>query len=144
MNEVTEVEIAEKIAEEAHAGQFRQGPNGEPYVNHPKRVAKRFSTFESDDLRVVALLHDVLEDSDFTEQQLLNRGISLANVLSVKTLTKSAGDNYDDYLQRVAADDTSRAVKVADMLDNLSSDPSEKQVKKYAKGLAFLLNLDVK
>jgi hypothetical protein len=125
---------AEAIAMRAHEGQERLG--GAPYITHPERVAKRVAGDQ--EAVAVAWLHDVLEDTDETESSLLDAGISKEVVDAVKTLTKSKGTDYLEYLERVRANPLARKVKIADMQDNLSDDPTEKQIIKYAKGLLVL------
>jgi (p)ppGpp synthase/HD superfamily hydrolase len=128
-------EIAEQIATKAHDGQFRRD-GVTPYVTHPRRVAKRVSGNE--DAEAVAWLHDVLEDTSETEESLLAAGIPQHVVDAVRLLTKEEGVVYEDYLARLNKNELARAVKIQDMLDNLSDGPREKQIKKYAKGLLIL------
>lgn len=130
------IKIAEQIATEAHKGQFRKG--GEiPYITHPRRVAERV---EGDPhAEAVAWLHDVLEDTDITDKNLLDKGIPEEVVEAVKALTKSKEIPYNDYLENVRNNELARKVKVQDMLDNLSDKPSKKQIIKYSKGFLVLL-----
>ena len=130
------VKIAEGIAVKAHEGQFRKG--GEiPYVTHPQRVAKR--VVGDPEAEAVAWLHDVLEDSEVTENQLLDAGIPQNVVDAVKVLTKSKEIPYEIYLEKVKSNPLALKVKVQDMLDNLSDKPSKKQILKYSKGFLVLL-----
>lgn len=130
------VKTAEEIATKAHEGQYRKG--GEiPYITHPQRVAKRV---EGDkEAEAVAWLHDVLEDTDVSEQELLEQGIPQAVVEAVKALTKSKEIPYGDYLEKVRDNELAKKVKIQDMLDNLSDKPSKKQIIKYSKGFLVLL-----
>lgn len=105
-----------ELAFEAHAGQVDKA--GQPYVTHLVRVANRVS---SKDERIVALLHDVLEDTD-TDIKQLQSEFSAGIVDAVVALTRGERESYDDYLGRVAANPLALAVKQADMADN--SDPS--------------------
>ena len=92
-----------------------------------------------EDAQVVALLHDVLEDTDETEESLLDAGIPLRLINSIKLLTKADDQDYYKYLNAVKNDPVARKVKIADMLDNLSDTPSEKQIIKYSRGFLILL-----
>ncbi|MBK1877051.1 hypothetical protein [Pelagicoccus mobilis] len=125
---------AESIARTAHAGQFRRD-GATPYIVHPQAVSERVEGAEA---KAAAWLHDVLEDTSWTEEQLLDAGIPQHVVEAVTILTKNPGITYQDYLEKVNNNPLSRTVKIADMLANLSDNPSRKQILKYAKGLLFL------
>ncbi len=127
--------LAERIATEAHAGQFRRG-GVRPYIEHPRAVAGRVG--DELEAQVVAWLHDVLEDCDVSVSQLREQGIPDRCIEAVVLLTKPKGVDYEQYLERVAESPLARTVKIADMISNLADNPSEKQLKKYAKGLVVL------
>ena len=130
------IKTAEGIATKAHEGQFRKG--GEiPYITHPQRVARRVKG--DPEAEAVAWLHDVLEDSDYTEGDLLQEGIPANVVEAVKVLTKSKEIPYTEYLENVRENALAKKVKVQDMLDNLSDKPSKNQILKYSKGFLVLL-----
>jgi (p)ppGpp synthase/HD superfamily hydrolase len=130
------VELAERIATEAHAGQFRRC-GIVPYIEHPRAVVSRVG--DDPEAQASAWLHDVVEDSEYTAEALLEAGIPTSVVDAVAILTKTPGLSYDDYLERVAASPLATKVKVADMLSNLADNPSDKQIRKYAKGLLRLV-----
>ena len=130
------LEKAEQIAVKGHQGQFRKD-GVTPYVTHPQRVAKR--CMGDDKAQAVAWLHDVLEDTDYTEEMLLEEGIPADVVEAVKVLTKSDGQDYYEYLENVKNNVLASKVKIQDMLDNLSDTPSNKQIIKYSKGFLVLL-----
>lgn len=138
MNE--ESKLAEHVAWSAHQGQFRRD-GVTPYINHPASVAKKCFLL-SDQTQALAWLHDVLEDSDNTPDALIAVGISKETVDKVVRLTRHADVPYEDYLQAIKSDPICIKVKIADMLCNLEDAPTEKQVKKYAHGLAVLLGYD--
>jgi guanosine-3',5'-bis(diphosphate) 3'-pyrophosphohydrolase len=129
--------LAIKIATEAHVGQTRFD-KVTPYITHPLRVADMFST-ELVGLKEIAVLHDVLEDTDVTAQDLLKQGVSPWVVTAVVALTKLPGEDYMVYLARVKSNMQATQVKVRDILDNLSDSPTPNMVKKYASALKFLL-----
>ena len=131
------LKIAIAIATKSHQGQFRRD-GVTPYITHPEAVANAFPT-KCEGLKAVAWLHDVLEDTNTTEEDLLQAGISLWVVQAVQYLTKTPGEDYLAYLARVKASGIAADVKVQDILHNLGDDPSPKQVKKYAIALKFLL-----
>ena len=130
------VEQARQIAEQAHAGQFRRD-GVTPYVTHPERVARRVAG--DPDAEAVAWLHDVLEDTDETEEALLAAGVTQHIIDAVTVMTKAPSIDYDAYLARIKSNPLACKVKVQDMLDNLSDAPTERQIVKYARGLLFLL-----
>jgi len=130
-------ELCLRIATEAHDGQMRRG--GEPYINHPIRVANAFPVDSY--RRSIAYLHDVLEDcSEWTGKRLALEGVFPTVYVAVELLTKKPGQDYDDYLDDVREINAAREVKIADMLDNLTDSPTPKQVEKYKKGILYLAN----
>ncbi|MDQ8184008.1 hypothetical protein [Pelagicoccus sp. SDUM812002] len=133
--EATIVGLAERIATEAHAGQYRRD-GSTPYIEHPRAVASRVGS--DPNAQVVAWLHDVLEDSDLTADHLLENGIPRHCADAVELLTKSEDTDYETYLERVAQSPLATKVKIADMISNLADSPSTKQLKKYAEGLMRL------
>jgi (p)ppGpp synthase/HD superfamily hydrolase len=126
--------LAEQIAREAHSGQYRRD-GITPYIVHPEAVASRVNTPEE---KATAWLHDVLEDTNMTQQDLLNKGIPENVVTAVVTMTKTQGVSYMDYLVNVKNNPIARVVKIADMNSNLADTPTPKQIAKYAEGLKFL------
>lgn len=108
--------LAKQIAEKIHNGQRRTIGRREDYIEHPKRMADRFSTTES---KIVALLHDVLENSDLTGEDLIAEGISVELVYAIKDLTRTQDESYLDYILRVKNNYQSKIVKIADIRDNL-------------------------
>lgn len=131
---------AQTIAADAHRGQKRKG-TGEDYIEHPRRVVKRLIDNGIDNklFHAVALLHDVLEDTKVTVMDLKRKGISKEVIEAVELLTKKKGQSYKDYLKELKKNEMARAVKIEDMLDNLSDRPSKKQILKYCDGLKYLL-----
>lgn len=98
----------------AHAGQ--RDPAGDPYLLHVLRVALRL---ESETDRVVALLHDLLEDCAITESDLLALGYAPEIVDAVQILTRRDDEPYETYIERCASCDLTRRVKLADLADNI-------------------------
>ena len=134
------VDTAKAIAFAAHAGQTRKDGKT-PYIHHPADVARRLAG-EDDSVIATAWLHDVLEDSAVSEENLISQGMPLEVVEAVAVLTKAKGLCYQDYLKSVADSAVAKKVKIADILSNLSDDPSERAVVKYAKALLFLYTED--
>jgi (p)ppGpp synthase/HD superfamily hydrolase len=111
------VAVAEAIARDAHAAQVDKA--GNPYIGHVARVAARVAG--ADDAVATAWLHDVIEDTNFTAEELRTRGIPDMVVDAVVLLTRVEGQDPEAYYSAVAANALARAVKLADIADN--SDP---------------------
>ena len=132
-----------KIATKAHEGQLDK--SGADYILHPIAVADMCNT---DDEKIVALLHDVVEDTDVTLPRLRISGFSNDVVNAIDCITKREGEIYDDYLKRVASNELSKAVKINDMKHNSDlgrykspTDANIKRNEKYKKKLELLLNM---
>ena len=124
------------LATEAHSYQYRRD-GVTPYINHPKAVADSLAG-ESDQVIAAALLHDVLEDTKLTEQDLRELDIDDAVIEAVKLLTKGDDQPYEEYLQTILTNEIALKVKLADIKNNLSDAPTAKQVAKYSKALQIL------
>jgi len=111
---VADLEEAIRIAVEAHRGQKDRA--GAPYVLHPLRMLLRMRT---DAERIAAVLHDVVEDTAWTLDDLRARGFSAEVLAAVDALTRRPGEAYDAFVERAAADPIARHVKLADLEDNL-------------------------
>lgn len=133
------ISLAEQIARKAHEGQKRY--DGTPYIEHPKAVASMLGSNPEYYEIQAAWLHDVLEDSKITTDDLRANHVDEIVIRAVVALTKRDGEPYEDYLERVKENVYAKRVKIADMLHNLSDTPTKNQVKRYAKGLAYLLGM---
>jgi (p)ppGpp synthase/HD superfamily hydrolase len=109
--------------------------NGRTGYFHACSVAQ---AFRSSHLQMVALLHDVLEDTPVTHQGLLNL-FAEDVVEAVVVLTRTEGEPYVDYIRRVARHEVASLVKVADLRDNLSTDPPGDLGRRYEAALVYLL-----
>lgn len=101
------------LAALAHDGQTDK--TGAPYIFHPSRVA---STFSDEVLQVIAVLHDLVEDTDTTLSDLDAR-FPQAVVNAVEALTRRSEESYKEFIDRVARNPNARLVKIADIRDNL-------------------------
>ena len=106
------------LAAEAHRGQVYPSPEREAYICHPLRV---MLSVESESQRIVAVLHDVVEDSPVTLDVLRQRWYAPDVVSAVDCLTRRPDETYDDYIERVATNKTACHVKLADLADNLAN-----------------------
>lgn len=124
------------LATRAHEKQFRRD-GVTPYIRHPEAVAQRVA---GDPVaEAAAWLHDVLEDTTVSSDELRAEGVPEDVIARVILLTNKGTIGYDRYLSGIKADPVAKKVKVADMLANLADHPSERQIIKYAKGLLILL-----
>jgi len=103
------------IAATAHQEQRRK--DGSPYVLHPLRLMFRM---KSEAERITAVLHDVVEDTDWTLEGLREEGFSEEVLEALDCLTHPRGEPYEAYIERVAANAMARLVKIADLEDNLN------------------------
>jgi (p)ppGpp synthase/HD superfamily hydrolase len=104
-----------EIASEAHRGQINKA--NEPYVLHPMRVMDQV---DSTDQKIVAILHDVVEKNPrWSLGRLASAGFKPTVVEAVDAMTRRPGESYEDFVLRAASHPTSRAVKLADLKDNI-------------------------
>lgn len=108
-----QTKLAMEIAYNAHHGQKDKG--GAPYVFHPFHLAEQMDT-EAE--MTAALLHDVVEDTDWTFDDLLNAGISKEVVEVLHFLTHPEGEPYMDYIHRLLLNPIARKIKLADIRHN--------------------------
>ncbi len=110
-------EEAVKYTTAKHTGQKRK--NGDPYITHPLRIAERLKKEGYSDETVYAgLFHDLLEDTDATEEEI--KALSNEQVLeAVKLLTKRKDLKEKDYIENILKNPIAKAVKNADRIDNL-------------------------
>ena len=134
------LELALSIATEAHRGQFDKA--GIDYIEHPIFVA---SQVDSEEEKAVALLHDVIEDSSVTAEELLNAGLPETVVTAVQILSKKKGQDYQTYMKTVKSNPLARAVKLADLKHNSDlsrletiTDKDSERLEKYKKAIDLL------
>ena len=108
------LERAIEIAARAHAGQLDKA--GMPYILHPLRVMLKVTTPEQ---RIAAVLHDVVEDTPVTLQDLKAAGFSQAVLDAVAALTKGPGEDRLHAARRAVENPIARVVKLADVTDNM-------------------------
>lgn len=121
-----------EIAKNAHSGQKDKA--GKPYIEHPLRVMNNLETTEE---KIIGVLHDVIEDTSFTLDNLIAMGFPQAIVQAIDALTKRPQENYENYLARVKSNYLALKVKIADMQDNMNiqriENPTEKDYQRLAK-----------
>lgn len=118
---------------------IRQGVD---YIEHPIYVASQVDTEEE---KAVALLHDVIEDSPFTAEELLLAGLPETVVAAVQILSKKKGQDYQTYLENVKSNPLARVVKLADLKHNSDlsrlrsvTDNDLERLEKYKRAIDYL------
>lgn len=132
-----------EIATKAHEGQVDKA--GQPYIGHPLRVMSMGST---DEEKIVGVLHDVVENSDWTFEQLIAEGFSTEIIKALRCVTKlSENEPYDKFIQRIKTNPLAVKVKINDLTDNMDirrltyiSEKDIKRLRKYLKAYKQLLN----
>jgi (p)ppGpp synthase/HD superfamily hydrolase len=145
---MSDLEHAISLAAKTHSGQVDKA--GEPYILHPLRVMFRLS---SDDERIVAVLHDVVEDSELSLEDLRDNGFSEEVVRAIEAVTKLPEEEgsdvgYQAFVERAGNNPIACKVKIADLQDNLEvtrlssfSDKDARRVARYLKSLRYLEKL---
>jgi hypothetical protein len=112
---MSSIERSIEIAVRAHRGQLDKAR--QPYILHPLRVMARL---ESEEERIVAILHDVIEDSDVTPTELRDAGFSEPIIKAIDALTRRNGESYEEFIERLKPNTLARQVKLADLRDNMN------------------------
>jgi len=130
-----------EIAAKAHAGQREK--DGPPYILHAMRVMLNCQT-ETE--QICAALHDVIEDTDFTYDDLKNEGFSDEVLTVIDCLTHRADESYEEYIERILPNQTACRVKLADLTDNMDltriKNPSESDTARMQRYSAALKRVD--
>jgi (p)ppGpp synthase/HD superfamily hydrolase len=126
------LERAIAVAAAAHQGQTDKAH--EPYILHPIRVMLKLST---PDERTAAVLHDLLEDTNWTRADLEREGFCQVVLDAVEALTRRSEETYEDFLHRVSLNPVALRVKLADLEDNLDASrieqPTERDLRRMEK-----------
>lgn len=130
-----ETELLDKaiaLAQTAHANQVDKA--GAPYIGHPLRVMNNLTTVAE---KIVGVLHDSIEDSELTLEDLENAGFPDEVLEAIEAITKKPREDYQAYLNRVMGNALALRVKIADMLDNMDikriAEPTDKDWKRLRK-----------
>ena len=123
------------LAARAHEGQLDKG--GHPYIFHPLRLMLQL---ESEKDQIIAILHDVIEDTDWTLDKLREKGFSEEIVSVIDCLSRREEEDYEEYIDRLMLDSTACRIKLLDLRDNLDltrirgdSADARERVKKYQR-----------
>ena len=136
-------DLALRIATKAHEGQ--KDKSGQDYIMHPIRVSERCKGLKT---KIVALLHDTIEDTDVTPDYLRDQGFPEEIVLGILSVTKVEGESYEDFVRRAAKNPLGKEVKQADLEDNMDvrrlkeiTDIDIARMRKYLKAWHYLANM---
>lgn len=131
-----------EIALYAHKGQLDKA--GQPYILHPLRVALKLA---SEDEIIAAILHDVVEDSDYEIKDLEDAGFNETVIKIVELMTRNKNVSYDEYIGRIKTYPPAVRVKMADLEDNMNLMRIKKpeasdfeRIEKYKKAYEELKN----
>lgn len=141
MGKQEQLSTAIKIATDYHSGQVDKG--GLPYILHPLTVMNNVETIEE---KIVAILHDIIEDTPMTKDMLFKLGISEEIVEAIDVISKKKGQTYDEYLELVRDNELARRVKIADLKHNMDlsrlnreiTDKDLNRQEKYKKASIYL------
>ncbi len=139
-----QLKVAIDLANKYHYGQVDKA--GLPYILHPLHVMNNVHGIEE---KIVAILHDILEDTPITVNDLISYGFDLNLVEAIVSITKVDGESYVDYLRRIKENELARIVKLADLSHNMDisrlSNPTKKdyqRVEKYKKAYEYLSDFE--
>lgn len=131
---------AMKLCFQAHKDQTDK--SGIPYVFHPIHLAEQM---KDEDTTVVALLHDVVEDTAYTIADLEAMGFNERVIAAIQLMTHADGVPYMDYVAKIKADPIAKAVKLADLAHNsditrmdIVDEKAQARIEKYAKAILLL------
>lgn len=134
------------LATKLHKGQLDKA--GELYILHPLRVMMNVKTMEG---KILAVLHDVKEDCNISDRELMDEGVPAYLVNKLDLLTKIKGEEYFDYILRAKSDEHTREVKTADLNDNLNLSRLYSSINKdkmhdinYLNTLSYIKGKDIK
>ena len=149
----SEIDKCYQIMRRAHYGQKDKA--GADYILHPMTVAdnvyRLFWNYLSEDEYIISIccayLHDVLEDTYYTQEKLLEEGVPFEIVSRVQILTRGEGESYMNFIRRCGDDKITTFVKICDLTHNMDitrldkiTDDDIQRIKKYHKAYKYLEN----
>lgn len=152
-----EIDKCYQIMRRAHYGQVDKA--GKEYIGHPLIVAHNvylyFSKYLDEDEYTISIccayLHDVIEDTNYTQEKLLDEGVPFEIVNRVQILTRREGESYMNFIRRCGNDKITRIVKMCDLKHNMDltrlnkiTDEDIQRIKKYHKAYKYLEDIENK
>lgn len=145
MNNQTMLAKAIYVAVNAHADQYDKGGNA--YILHPLKVMHYLKSNDSE-LQCIAVLHDVIEDTDVTYQHLEEIGMSARVIEGVRCLTKQKGETQEQYFAKVCSNKDAMLVKLCDLRHNSDirrlKGVTEKDIRRIEKYHKMYLEIEAK
>lgn len=139
-----QLKVAIDLANNYHDGQVDKA--GLPYILHPLHVMNNVDGLEA---KIVAILHDMIEDTAITAEDLISYGFDSKIVNAIVAITKVTGISYDDYLKQVKNNELARIVKLADLSHNMDitrlPNPTKRdyqRLEKYKKAYEYLIDFE--
>jgi (p)ppGpp synthase/HD superfamily hydrolase len=140
---LSDLDHAIAIAIKAHSGQVDKA--GQPYILHPLRIMFKF---QSEDEMIVAVMHDVVEDSEVTFSNLNENGFSDKVIDAIECLTKRTNEDYESFIMRASKNSIAKKIKIEDIRDNLDltrlhkiTEKDLQRIEKYHRALKMLTNI---
>lgn len=137
---INDLEKAILVATYFHSNQVDKG--GNPYILHVLSVAMKVKTMKE---KIVAILHDILEDTEITKEDLKKLKFSDEIIEAVECLTRQENESYMDFIRRIKTNDLSKSVKIEDLDENMDlrrldevTEEDLKRFKKYKKARKIL------
>ncbi|MGD8305029.1 MAG: GTP pyrophosphokinase [Ignavibacteria bacterium] len=134
-----------RIAAQAFEGKYDKG--GNPYILHCLYVMNAVKDY-GEEYMIVAVLHDLLEDTDWTAKMLLDEGFTQLQIQQILILTHHSSNTYEEYIRSIAYFDIACVVKMADLCHNSDitrlkglTEKDFKRLEKYAKAYDYLKNI---
>ncbi|HEY0735347.1 MAG TPA: HD domain-containing protein [Herpetosiphonaceae bacterium] len=135
--------LGRAIAIAAQAHQEQRDKAGAPYILHPLRM---MAQMRGEDERIVAVLHDLIEDTEWTLDQLRAEGFSDDVLEAIDCLTRRDDESYEAFIERASHNELARKVKLADLEDNMDlrriaevTDKDLERLHKYHRARQMLL-----
>ena len=133
---------AKELATLHHKGQTDKA--GKPYIQHPLRLMEAVNSTNE---KIVAVLHDIVEDTDISFEDLRDEGFSQTIIEALRCVTKLDGENYEDFIERISHNRLAITVKLADLEDNMDlsrlpkvTETDLERVEKYKRAKKYLLD----
>ena len=134
---MTLLEAAYNFAKSKHEGQYRRD-GVTPYFTHPEKVA---SLLDTEIEKSIGICHDLIEECNLTKRDFIDAGLGYIYTY-IDVLSHNKYESYDDYIRRLLVYDISKKVKIADIVANLSDNPTEQQIQKYNRALRILAGVE--
>ena len=129
------LEHAIQLAVKHYKGQVDKA--GQPYILHPLQL---MMSVDKNDEKIVAVMHDIVEDTEITLNDLQNEGFSKEVIDAIECVTKKEGEDYDSFIDRISQSALATKVKLADLEDNMDlsrlsevTDKDLERLEKYKK-----------